>query len=155
MQDLNDLYYFARVVEHHGFAPAGRALGVPKSTLSRRVATLEERLGVRLLQRTSSKFSLTYIGEIYFRQCQAMIAEAEAAQDAVDQTKAEPRGVIRITCPVSLMQALVSDMVARFLDAFPYVGIHLTATNRAVDVVRSFTCSRALDPGYHVVPRHN
>ena len=82
MQDLNDLYYFARVVEHGGFAPAGRALGVPKSTLSRRVALLEERLGSRLLQRSTRHFAMTEVGEVYYRHCVAMIAEAEAAQEA-------------------------------------------------------------------------
>ncbi len=135
MQDLNDLYYFAKVIERRGFAAASRSLGVPKSTLSRRVAALEERLGVRLLQRNASKFSLTYIGELYFRQCQAMIAEAEAAQDVIDRTKAEPRGVISVTCPVSLLQALVSQMVARFLATYPLVTINLAATNRRVDVI--------------------
>ena len=78
MQDLNDLYYFARVVEHGGFAPAGRALGVPKSTLSRRIALLEERLKSRLLQRSTRHFGMTEVGEVYYRHCVAMIAEAEA-----------------------------------------------------------------------------
>jgi len=135
MQDLNDLYYFAKVIENRGFAAASRALGVPKSTLSRRVAALEERLGVRLLQRNASKFSLTHIGELYFKQCQAMVAEAEAAQEAIDRTKAEPRGVISVTCPVSLLQALVSQMIARFLAAYPLITVNLAATNRRVDVI--------------------
>ena len=66
MQDLNDLYYFAQVVEHGGFAPAGRALGLPKSKLSRRIALLEERLGVRLLQRTTRHFSVTDVGQSFY-----------------------------------------------------------------------------------------
>jgi DNA-binding transcriptional LysR family regulator len=135
MQDLNDLYYFAKVIENRGFAAASRALGVPKSTLSRRIAALEERLGVRLLQRNASKFSLTHIGELYLRQCQAMIAEAEAAQDVVDRSKAEPRGTISVTCPVSLLQALVSPMIARFLAAYPLITVNLASTNRRVDVI--------------------
>ncbi|MFC0284335.1 LysR substrate-binding domain-containing protein [Camelimonas abortus] len=135
MQDLNDLFYFAKVIEHRGFAAASRALGVPKSTLSRRIAALEERLGVRLLQRNATRFSLTHIGDQYFRQCQAMIAEAEAAQEVIDRTTAEPRGVISVTCPVSLLQALVSPMVARFLAAYPLVTVNLAATNRRVDVI--------------------
>lgn len=95
MQDPNDLYYFARVVEHGGFAPAGRALGMPKSTLSRRIALLEERLGSRLLQRSTRHFGMTEVGEVYYRHCVA-IAEAEAAQEAIDNTSAEPRGTIRV-----------------------------------------------------------
>ena len=59
MQDLNDLYYFAEVVDHGGFAPAGRAIGIPKSKLSRRIALLEERLGVRLIQRSTRRFAVT------------------------------------------------------------------------------------------------
>ncbi|WP_197058975.1 LysR family transcriptional regulator [Paracoccus sanguinis] len=65
MHDLNDLYYFVQVIEHGGFSPAGRALGVQKSRLSRRIAQLEDRLGVRLIQRTTRHFRLTEMGEIY------------------------------------------------------------------------------------------
>ncbi|MDB5526650.1 MAG: LysR family transcriptional regulator [Rhizobium sp.] len=135
MQDLNDLFYFARIVEHGGFAPAGRALGVPKSTLSRRIALLEERLGSRLLQRSTRHFGMTEIGETYYRHCVAMIAEAEAAQEAVDTNRAEPRGSIRVTCPVSLMMSPVAAIVSRYLVAFPLVRVQLSATNRRVDVI--------------------
>ncbi|HEY5322216.1 MAG TPA: LysR family transcriptional regulator, partial [Caldimonas sp.] len=79
MQDLNDMLFFAEVVDRGGFAAAGRALNVPKSRLSRRVADLESRLGVRLLQRTTRKLSLTQAGEIYHRYCVAMREQAEAA----------------------------------------------------------------------------
>ena len=66
MRDLNDLYYYAQVVDHGGFAPAGRALSVPKSSLSRRIALLEERLGVRINQRSTRRFSVTDIGREYY-----------------------------------------------------------------------------------------
>lgn len=135
MQDLNDLYYFARIVEHGGFAAAGRALGVPKSTLSRRITHLEERLGSRLLQRSTRHFGVTEIGETFYRHCVAMIAEAEAAQEAVDHSRAEPRGTIRVTCPVSLMMSRVAPMVSRYLTANPMVRVQLSATNRRVDVI--------------------
>ena len=82
MQDLNDLYYFAKVVESGGFAAAGRLLGIPKSRLSRRIAELEERLGARLLQRTTRQLTLTAVGERYLRHCQAMLLEAEMADEA-------------------------------------------------------------------------
>ncbi|HEV7717994.1 MAG TPA: LysR substrate-binding domain-containing protein [Arsenicitalea sp.] len=135
MQDLNDLYYFARVVEHGGFAPAGRALGVPKSTLSRRVALLEERLGSRLLQRSTRHFGTTEVGAVYYAHCVAMIAEAEAAQEAIDNTSAEPRGTIRVTCPISLMLSSVAPIVSRYLAAHPQVRVQLSVTNRRVDVI--------------------
>jgi DNA-binding transcriptional LysR family regulator len=135
MQDLNDLYYFARVVEHGGFAPAGRALGLPKSTLSRRVALLEERLKSRLLQRSTRHFAMTEVGEVYYRHCVAMIAEAEAAQEAIDNTSAEPRGMIRVTCPISLMFSSVAPIISRYMAAHPQVRVQLSATNRRVDVI--------------------
>ena len=87
MQDLNDMLYFVEVVERGGFAAAGRALGIPKSRLSRRIAELESQLGVRLLQRTTRKLSLTEVGAAYLRHCQAMRDAAQAAQDTVEQVQ--------------------------------------------------------------------
>lgn len=135
MQDLNDLYYFVQVVDYQGFAPAARALGAPKSRLSRRVAGLEESLGVRLLQRSTRHVTVTEIGQAYYTHCKAMIVEAEAAQDAIDLRRAEPCGVVRMTCPVALLDARVADMLADFMAANPRVELHLEATNRRVDVV--------------------
>lgn len=135
MRDLNDLYYFAEVVEHGGFAPAGRALGVPKSKLSRRIALLEERLGLRLIQRSTRNFSVTEIGQTYYAHCKAMLVEAEAAEEAIEMTRSEPRGVVRVTCPVALLDATVAPMLAEFLVAHPRVEMHLEATNRRVDVI--------------------
>lgn len=135
MQDLNDLYYFAAVVEHGGFAPAGRALHVPKSKLSRRVALLEERLGVRLLQRSSRHFSVTDLGDEFYRHCRAMLVEAEAAHEAIESRKAEPQGQVRITCPVALLQARIGAILADFMLQCPKVGILLESTNRRVDVI--------------------
>ena len=93
MRDLNDLYYYVQVVDHGGFAPAGRALGMPKSKLSRRIAMLEERLGVRLIQRSTRHFSVTEIGQTYYAHCKAMLVEAEAAEEAIEVTRSEPRGI--------------------------------------------------------------
>ena len=135
MQDLNDLYYFVQAVEHGGFAPAGRALGVPKSKLSRRVALLEDRLGVRLVHRSTRSFVLTEVGRRYFAHCQAMLVEAEAAQEAIDSLTAEPAGIIRLTCPIGLLNFHIGEMLARFMAEYPKVSIHLEATNRRVDVL--------------------
>lgn len=135
MQDLNDLYYFVQVVEHGGFAPAGRALGVPKSKLSRRLALLEERLGVRLLQRSTRRFSVTEIGQDYYEHCKAMLVEAEAAQEVIERTRSEPRGIVRVSCPVTLVEAQVGLMVAEFMQGHPQVEVHLDSTDRRVDVV--------------------
>jgi DNA-binding transcriptional LysR family regulator len=135
MQDLNDLYFFAKVVEHQGFAPAGRVLGTPKSTLSRRVSLLEERLGVRLLQRSTRRFTVTEIGQVYYRHCLAMVAEAEAAQEAVGRVQAEPQGLIRVSCPMTLSLTTVAPLVSRFLAKNPRVQIDYEVTNRRVDVI--------------------
>lgn len=135
MQDLNDLYYYVQVVDHGGFAPAGRALGMPKSKLSRRIALLEERLGVRLLQRTTRRFSVTDVGQTYYEHCKAMLIEAEAAQEAIDLTRAAPRGIVRIACPVALLHAHIGAMVADFMVQHPHVTVYLEATNRRVDLV--------------------
>ena len=135
MRDLNDLYYFTQVVEHGGFSAAGRALGLPKSKLSRRVAQLEDGLGVRLLQRSSRRFALTEMGQAYYRHCRAMVIEAEAADEVVEHSQAEPQGTIRVSCPVPLAQMRVGAIVADFLAAHPKVRIHLEATNRRVDVI--------------------
>jgi DNA-binding transcriptional LysR family regulator len=135
MQDLNDMLYFAEVVDQGGFAAAGRTLGLPKSRLSRRVAELEERLGVRLLQRTTRKLSVTAVGDLYHRHCVAMREEAQAAAEAVAQAHTEPRGTIRVACPVTLAQTTVGLLVPRFLERHPQVSIDMRISNRAVDLV--------------------
>lgn len=135
MQDLNDLYYFVQTVDHRGFAPAGRALGMPKSKLSRRIAVLEERLGVRLIQRSTRHFSVTDIGLTYYEHCKAMLVEAEAAQEAIDAAQVEPRGVVRLSCPVALLHTHVGAMLGEFMLRYPRVTLHLDASNRRVDML--------------------
>lgn len=135
MQDLNDLYYFAKVVEAGGFAAAGRMLGIPKSRLSRRIAELEERLGARLLQRTTRQLTLTAVGERYLRHCQAMLLEAEMADEAVASMSSEPRGRLRVSCPVGMAQHILPELVAGFLAAHPQVQLEMTLVNRRVDLV--------------------
>lgn len=135
MPDLNDLYYFAKVVEHGGFAAAGRALGTPKSKLSRRVALLEERLGTQLLMRSTRSFAVTEAGRSYYTHCSAMLTEAEAAEESIAFIHAEPRGIVRMSCPVALLATRVGPMLADFMALHPGVELHLEETNRRVDVV--------------------
>jgi DNA-binding transcriptional LysR family regulator len=135
LQDLNDLYFFAAVVEHGGFSSAGRALGVPKSRLSKRVAQLEERLGVRLLQRTTRRFVVTEVGERFYAHCRAVLEEAQAAQDAVDELRAEPRGVVRLSCPVSLTQTVLAHVLPDFLALYPKMQVRVVSSDRRVDVI--------------------
>lgn len=135
MEDLNSLYYFTQVVEHGGFAPAGRALDMPKSKLSRRIAELEERLGVRLLHRTSRHCSLTEIGQAYYQRCLAMRVEAEGAAEIIERNRSEPRGLVRLSCPTTLLNAWVGPMLTRYMLKYPRVELFIESTNRRVDLL--------------------
>lgn len=135
MQDLNDMLYFTEVVDAGGFAAAARRLGLPKSKLSRRVAELESRLGVRLLQRTTRKLSLTDVGALYLRHCSAMRDAAQAAQEAVEFIQTEPRGTIRVACPLTLAVAPIGPLIPIFMARYPQVRIEMRVSNRVVDLI--------------------
>jgi DNA-binding transcriptional LysR family regulator len=135
MQDLNDMVYFAEVAERGGFAAAGRALGIPKSRLSRRVAELEVQLGVQLMQRSTRSLSLTTAGEQFLRHCAAMRDAAQAAAEAVAQVQTEPRGMVRLSCPVTLAQSSVGPLLPGFLLRYPDVQVEMRVLNRPVDPV--------------------
>jgi len=135
MQDLNDLFYFSIVVEKNGFAAAGRALGIPKSRLSRRISQLEERLGVRLLQRSTRRFAVTDAGQRFYGHCQAVMAEAQAAEEAVAQLTSEPRGLVRVSCPVSITQNVMANILPGFAEKFPQVKLLVLSTNRRIDLI--------------------
>src|SRR5580704_11425805 len=134
-KDLNNLYYFARVAEFGSYTAAAQALGLQTSKLSRRIGALESELGVRLLNRTTRKLSLTEAGKTLRSHCVALIAEAEAAKDAINQTLSSPQGLVRLSCPTGLLQGGMAEMLGRYLTAYPRVAIALEATNRRVDVV--------------------
>ncbi|CAA2143091.1 LysR substrate-binding domain-containing protein [Hyphomicrobium sp. ghe19] len=135
MQDLNDLYYFVQVVDHGGYAAAGRALGMPKSKLSRHIIELEERVGVRLLQRSTRKLTVTEIGQEYYRHCVAMLVEAGAAQDAIERSRSGPQGLIRVSAPPALVCFEVGAMIARYMAANPRVTVELESTSRHIDLI--------------------
>ncbi|MBA5957106.1 LysR family transcriptional regulator [Pseudomonas lactis] len=135
MFDLNELFLYAKVVEHGGFAAAGRALNLPKSTLSRRVSQLEARLGARLIQRSTRQFQVTDIGQAYYRHCVAMIAEAESAEDVIAFNKSEPRGVIRLSCTTALLNYWVAPMLAQFMAQCASVELNVKSFNRKVDII--------------------
>ena len=135
VEDLNTLYYFTQVVEHQGFAAAGRALDMPKSKLSRRIAELEERLGVRLLHRSSRHCSLTEIGQAYYQRCLAMRVEAESAAELIERNRSEPQGLVRVSCPTALLNSWVGPMLTRYLLKYPLVELFIESTNRRVDLI--------------------
>ena len=134
-KDLNNLYFFAKVVDCGTYTAAAERLGMQTSKLSRRIGGLEKELGVRLLNRTTRKLSLTEAGTTLHRHCVALIAEAEAAKDAINRTLSSPRGLVRISCPTGLLQGGVADVLVQYLATHPEVQVALEATNRPVDVV--------------------
>ncbi|WP_395336116.1 LysR substrate-binding domain-containing protein [Novosphingobium sp. BL-8H] len=134
MPDMNDYAYYAEVVKHGGFAPAGRALRVPKSKLSRRIAALEERLGTRLIERSSRRFRVTEVGQAFYTRCRAMLEEAEQAEALVAQAHSEPQGRVRFSCPRGMVEVL-SPGLPDFLARFPKVTLQLIATDRPVDLI--------------------
>src|ERR1700719_483423 len=135
MQPLEGLYYFTQVVDHGGFARAARALGIPKSRLSRHVVALEAKLNVRLVNRSTRRFVVTDIGHEVYRHATAMLTEADAALEAVEFVRAKPCGTIKASCPVALAQSAVAVILPEFLSKFPAVRLQLHVSNRRVDVV--------------------
>lgn len=133
--NLNDMALFAAVVQHQGFTAAGRALGVSKSLLSRRIEALETRLGVRLLQRTSRHFSVTSIGECYAAECQKLLQQAQAAQQVIDDLQQNPSGPLRVCTPVMMAEMVVAPLMTGFLTRYPAITLELLAINRAVDLL--------------------
>ncbi len=135
--DLNDYYYFAHVVEKGGFAAAGRALDLPKSLLSRHVQQLEDRLGVRLIHRTSRQFVVTDLGQAFYRRARAALDEVEAAEAEVRCQADSLVGRVRISCSVGMAQYALGDLVSRFLLANPGVEVIQNVTNRPVNLVEA------------------
>ncbi|RTD92377.1 LysR family transcriptional regulator [Variovorax atrisoli] len=133
MEDFNDLALFVHVVEQQGFSAASRHLGIPKSRLSRRVSQLEERIGVRLLQRSSRRLLLTSVGRQFYERCQATVAAGEEAFDVARQATAQPQGLLRVSCPFTLAQFWLTPLIPSFMRAYPGVRLQLEVSNRRVD----------------------
>lgn len=135
LSDLDDFYCFAQVVEHGGFSAAERATDIPKSKLSRRVYHLEEHLGVRLIQRSSRHFAVTEVGMNVYRHAQVMINAAQAAHDLVDHLTTQPRGIIKVSVPVSIAQNEIAKILPHFLKMYPEIKVQLLVSNRRVDLI--------------------
>ncbi len=135
MDNLNDLYMYAMVVEHGGFSKAERALGIPKSRLSRRITELEADLGVRLLQRGSRHFVVTDVGQRVYQHVQSMLTEAQAARDVVAELQVEPRGVLRVSVPVDIAEQQMPRILPEFMKLYPQIQLQLSVTNRRIDLL--------------------
>jgi len=133
--DLNDYYYFVHVYEKKGFTQAGKALGIPKSRLSRHVKNLEEQLGVTLIQRTSRQFNVTDLGELFYQHARHAVDEIDNANAVIEHHKKDLTGKIRMSCSVGMAQFVLSDLVAEFLNLHPNVEIIQQVTNETIDLV--------------------
>lgn len=133
--NLDDIAVFVRVVETGSFSAAARRLGSPKATVSAKVARLEKRLGLSLIQRTTRKLRVTEAGEHYFRHCADAIREVEVAEAALQSTSGKPSGVLKVTAPVDLGHTLLPRIVHAYAARYPDISVELLVTNRVVDLV--------------------
>lgn len=132
---MDDLEVFAAVVDAGGFSAAAVALGTTATATSRRVKALEERLGVRLLNRTTRRISLTEAGQIYYAQVRRLLADLRETEEQLSQIANELRGALRITAPMSFGVRRLAPLVARFVKQHPQVEIELQLDDRMVDIV--------------------
>jgi len=135
MHSLDDIAVFVRVMETGSFSAAARRLGMPKATVSAKVARLEKRLGLSLIQRTTRKLRVTEAGEQYFRHCAEAIREVEVAEATLQSTSGKPSGVLKITAPVDVGHTLLPRIVHAYAAKYPDVAVELLVTNRIVDLV--------------------
>jgi DNA-binding transcriptional LysR family regulator len=135
MDTLNGMAVFARVIEMGSFSAAARDLRLAKSTVSKQVAALEQRLGARLLNRTTRRLSPTEVGRAYYERCTRIIAEVEEAELAVSRLQLEPRGTLRLNAPMSFGNLHVAPVIADFMNAYPELTVDMTLNDRLVDLV--------------------
>lgn len=132
---LDDALIFTRVVECHSFTSAALTLNMQKSTVSRRIAQLEERLGVRLLNRTTRKLRLTEVGQAYYERCRQIMQEFAEAEQAIMQLQKEPTGLLRISSPIEFGQLFLGGVVGEFMRRYPAIQVEVELTTRTVDPV--------------------
>src|ERR1700739_4139824 len=134
MDRLTSMTTFVKVVENGGFAAAGRKLGLSASTVTTQIQALEERLGARLLNRSTRKISLTEIGNAYYERCLRIIAETDDA-DNIAQAYSTPRGTLRLNVSLS-MPTLLAPIIAEFTSLHPGVKLNIAMTDRLADLVK-------------------
>jgi DNA-binding transcriptional LysR family regulator len=133
--DLDGIAVFVKVVQAGSFSAAARLLGLPNTTVSAKVARLEKRLGVQLIQRTTRKLHITPAGRAYFERCVRGLEQIEAAEAEVSLSAREPRGLLRITAPGDVAHGLLPVFVGRFLERYPRTQVEVIVANRIVDLV--------------------
>ena len=135
MDTLTAMSVFAAVVENNSLAGAARAKNISPSVVSKQLAALEDRLGVRLLNRTTRRISLTEVGSAYYDRCKRILADVDEAEVAVSQSHAAPRGRLKITAPTTFAHRHVAPHLPSFIARFPDVEVQLLVNDRIVDLV--------------------
>jgi len=135
MELLNDMALFVEVVKAKGFRGAAEALGIPNSTLSRRIGLLEKAIGLRLLHRTTRKIELTEAGQIYFERCKRIVDEARLAHEQLGEMLAQPSGVLRVSLPVDFAVTYLTPLIVEFAKLYPGITFDFDLTSRRVDLV--------------------
>ncbi len=135
MELLNDMALFVEVVKAKGFRSAAEVMGIPNSTLSRRIGTLEKAIGLRLLHRTTRKIELTEAGQLYFERCKRIVDEARLAHEQLGEMLAQPSGVLRASLPVDFAVTYLAPLIAEFAGLYPGITFDFDLTPRRVDLV--------------------
>lgn len=133
--ELDGISVFVKVVQAGSFSKAARQLGMPNTTVSVKVARLEKRLGVTLIQRTTRQLNITPAGQAYFERCVRALDEIAAGESEIATSTKEARGLLRITAPVDVAHSLLPPIVRRYLKKYPQTSVELVVTNRVVDLV--------------------
>jgi DNA-binding transcriptional LysR family regulator len=137
MYDLNSMLYFAAIVEHGSLSAASRAVGVPTSTLSRKLDELEHRLGVRLVERSTRSLRLTEAGTAYFERCSKLANEVAEADDLVRTHAKAPKGTLRLTAPPSFGIMVMGAPIAAYLSKYPSVGVEVMLSEERLNLRES------------------
>ncbi len=147
MRDLNEMGFFVEVARSLSFTAAAHRLGVPKSAVSRSITSLERRLGVRLLERTTRRVALTEVGETYLRHCHRLVEEADDADAAISSIGAEPRGLLRVAANVTFARTVLAPALGDFLNRYPELRLALHLEGNNVDPIQA-----NVDVAIHVGP---
>ncbi len=135
MDHLGDMLAFARVVEAESFSAAARQLGLSKAAVSKQVTRLENRLGVRLLNRSTRRLALTEVGAAFYERCQRIAGEVEAAEEVATRLQHEPRGTLKLSAPMSFGMLHIAPAIPEFLARYPHLRIEMTMNDRVVDLI--------------------
>lgn len=135
MSQLEQMRIYAEVVKSGNFTAAARRLGISKQLVSRRVMELEERLGARLLQRTTRKLSPTELGRVFFTRCREILQAVDEAEQVISSSTGELRGLLRLSAPVSFASMVLSPALNQFMQLHPNLEVALDVDNRLVDLV--------------------